>query len=130
MSGRAACLLAGLLAVAPALAESPLVYASNYEVVLEADGGTRQIRSRARVRDGHAIPVEFGRHKLDIKVSSADEQRIEIELLLFEESAGTWFRVNAEELSFLAQLEAPVEFNWAGAGMELDLALIVSVYRP
>lgn len=129
MNGRIACLLAGLTALAPALPQATLVYASNYDAVLRTDGETGRVRSRARVRDGHAIPVEFGRHKVDIAVSGRAAGRVEIELRLFEKSGGSWYPINSGKVSFLAQLETPVEFTWAGAGIELDLALVVSVFQ-
>lgn len=128
MKGKIVCMLAAL-AAAPVLAESGVIYASNYDVVLNADAESGQIRSRSRVRDGHTIPVEFARHKVDIRVSDRGGEKVEIELRLFAKSDGSWYPINTDTVSFPAQLEVPVEFTWEGAGIEVDLALVVSVFR-
>ncbi len=50
---------------------------------------------------------------------------------LFEKTNdGAWFSIPAKGLTFPAQLGMPVQFSWAGAGLELDLALGLSVAQP
>lgn len=118
-----------LLALAARGDDAP-VYASNYDVLLRADGNSWQVRSRARVYDGHAIPVELGPFRVDVAVAGREEGFATIELRLFEKSGGEWHRISAQDLSFPAQLGTPVEFAWNGAGLELDVAVVLSMLDP
>lgn len=109
--------------------EDDLVLFCNYDVLFTADDSVGKINSRARVRDGHAIPIEFQSHKIDIVVASAGDQGVELAITLFERSGEYWYQINPEPLSFSGTLGVPVRYQWSDGGLALDVAISVSGQR-
>jgi hypothetical protein len=48
---------------------------------------------------------------------------------IYEKSLGAWFEINTEDISFGGTYSIPVEYIWNGAGVQLNLALVVSPKR-
>ncbi len=120
-----AVLLAGSLATGAA-AETMTVFAANYDLKLSAGDSASQIRSSARVRAGHVIPLEMSQHRVDLAFSQESDETIRVQLQLYEKSRGSWYRIDTGTLQFAATPEVPVEYTWSGGGLEIDLALVVS----
>ena len=107
-------------------AEENQVFFCNYDVLLTTSDSVAQINSRARVRDGHTIPIEFQNHKVHIAVASPGDRRVEIAVLLFEKFEEHWYQVNPEPLTFSGTLGIPVQYQWSDGELSLDIALSVS----
>ena len=140
MSRRPVCrtfgrLLCSVIAVASlfvfraAQAEDDLIFFCNYDVLLTVDDSVGQINSRARVRDGHAIPIDFQDHKIDILINDAGEGRVELGITLFERSGEHWYQINPEPLKFSGELGIPVQYQWSDGSLALDVAISVSDQR-
>ena len=110
-------------------ADGELVFFCNYDVVLTAEDSVGQINSRARVRNGHAIPIEFQNHRIDILVASAGEGGATFAITLFEKSGEYWYPINPEPLTFGGNLGVPVRYQWSGGDLSLDVAISVSDQR-
>ena len=110
-------------------AEPETVLFCNYDVLLTVDDSVGQINSRARVRDGHAIPIEFQDHTIDILIASRGDGGVDFAIALFERSAEYWYQVNAEPLQFRGELGIPVRYQWSDGSMSLDVAISVSGQR-
>jgi len=85
-----------------------------------------QINSRARVRDGHVIPIEFQHHRVDIRIASSDDGGIDFSITLFERSNEYWYPINPEPLQFAGELGIPVQYQWSNGDLSLDAAISVS----
>ncbi len=121
--------IAFLFALQVGQADGELIFFCNYDVVLIADDSVGQINSRARVRDGHAVPIEFQRHRIDILVASAGEDGATFAITLFEKSGKYWYQINPEPLTFGGNLGVPVRYQWSGGDLSLDVAISVSDQR-
>ncbi len=121
------CAIAALqsLSVSPA-AERATVYAANYDLILTANEATFQATSKARVRSHSAIPVDFGRFRIDMQMATLSRDKVSITLIIHERADGEWLVIETENLAFEADLVSPVEFQWRSANLGIDLALIVS----
>jgi hypothetical protein len=140
MSGRPVCktfgrllcsviAIASLFAFAAGQAEDDFIFFCNYDVLLTVDDSVGQINSRARVRAGHVIPIEFQHHKIDIAVADAGEGRVELGITLFERSGEYWYQINPEPLKFSGVLGIPVQYQWSDGSLALDVAISVSDQR-
>ena len=107
-------------------ADSELIFFCNYDVLLSIDDTVGQINSRARVRDGHTVPINFHDHKIEIAVADGGEGRVEFAITLFERSGEHWYQINPEPLTFGGMLGVPVQYQWSDAGIVLDVAISVS----
>lgn len=107
-------------------AQSDVVLFCNYDVLLTVDDSVGQINSRARVRDGHVIPVEFQHHKIDIRITRVGEGGIDFAITLFERSEEYWYSINPEPLQFGGELGIPVQYQWSNGDLSLDAAISVS----
>jgi len=121
-----ALVLAGAMSSADSGVGGIRVFACNYDVVLTVEDSVAQARSRARVRDGHAIPIEFQKHMVDISVSSGEGGEVSLGLTLFEKSGEYWYQINPEPLTFGGSLGIPVQYQWSNGAMSLDIAIVVS----
>lgn len=110
-------------------ADDDLIFFCNYDVLLTVDDSVGQINSRARVRDGHAIPIDFQNHKIDILIANAGEGRVELGITLFERSGKQWYQINPEPLKFGGVLGIPVQYQWSDGSLALDVAISVSDQR-
>lgn len=123
-------LVAVMIALQPlaavARADTPAVFAANYDLILIADDRRFQATSKARVSSGSAIPVDFGRFRVDMKLSDAEADRVGVTLEIYERSNGAWYAIETDGLAFETELVSPIGFEWESAGFEIDLALIVS----
>lgn len=121
-----ALLLAAAIAQAGGGVGGIRVFSCNYDLVLTVDENVSQARSRARVRDGNAIPIAFQDHMVDISVTSGDNGEILLGLTLFEKSGEFWYQINPEPLTFSGSLGIPVQYQWSDGAMTLDIAIVVS----
>ncbi len=121
--------IASLFAVQVAQSDDDLIFFCNYDVLLTVDDSVGQINSRARVRDGHAIPIDFQDHKIDILIADAGEGRVELGITLFERSGEYWYQINPEPLNFGGMLGIPVQYQWSDGSLSLDIAISVSDQR-
>ena len=121
-----ALVLSGALAHADGGVGGIRVFSCNYDLVLTVEENVAQARSRARVRDGHAIPIEFQEHMVDISVSSGSDGKVSLGLTLFEKSGEFWYQINPEPLTFDGSLGIPVQYQWTDGAMSLDVAIVVS----
>ena len=121
--------IASLFSFQAGWAEDDLVFFCNYDVLFTADDSVGRINSRARVRDGHAIPIELQSHKIDIVVASAGDKGVELAITLYERSGEYWYLINPEPLSFNGTLGVPVQYQWSDGDLSLDVAISVSGQR-
>ena len=121
--------VASLVAFGAAQADDDLIFFCNYDVLLTVDDSVGQINSRARVRDGHTIPIDFQDHRIDILIADAGEGRVELGITLFERSGDRWYQINPEPLKFSGELGIPVQYQWSDGSMALDVAISVSDQR-
>ncbi len=129
MISQATILLCCTLAIPIAQAQSTLIFASNYDAVLIVDGNKSHVRSRVDVRNGGTLPIQFQNHEVRIQIFSVSEDGYRIELSLLEKSGAEWYPIDSEPVSFEGSYRIPFEYKWNGAGVQLDLALVVSVAR-
>ena len=122
-------ILFSLLGAAVCHAQSTLIFASNYDLALTVNGELSRARSRVEVRNESTFPIEFHRHKIHITVSAVSEDQYTINMSIYEKSLGAWFEINTEDISFGGTYSIPVEYIWNGAGVQLNLALVVSPKR-
>lgn len=115
-----------LLAFVSVQADDDLVFFCNYDVLLTVNDSVGQINSRARVRNGHTIPIDFQDHKIDIAVANAGDGHVELGVTLFERSGEYWYQINPEPLTFGGVLGIPVQYQWSDGDMSLDIAISVS----
>ncbi len=118
--------LASLFVFQGGHAESDSVFFCNYDVLLTVDDSIGQINSRARVRDGHTLPIEFQEHRIDILIADAGGGRVDLGITLFEKSGGSWYQINPEPLSFGGTFGIPVQYQWSNGDLSLDVAISVS----
>ena len=118
-----------VLATVPSYVSAAAVFRSNYDVVLTVEGNRYHAQSRAQVRDGHAIPVQFHDYRIEIAISSVSAEEYSVAVNVFENLRGSWYQVNDDGLSFGGGFGIPVEYRWSIAGVELDIAIVVSVLR-
>lgn len=118
-----------VLATIPSYVSAAAVFRSNYDVVLTVEGNRYHAQSRAQVRDGHAIPVQFHDYRIEIAISSVSDEKYSVAVNVFENLRGSWYQVNDDGLSFGGGFGIPVEYRWSNAGVELDIAIVVSVLR-
>lgn len=118
-----------ILATVPSYVSAAAVFRSNYDVVLTVEGNRYHAQSRAQVRDGHAIPVQFHDYRIEIAISSVSDEKYSVAVNVFENLRGSWYQVNDDGLSFGGGFGIPVEYRWSIAGVELDIAIVVSVLR-
>ena len=118
-----------VLATVPSYVSAAAVFRSNYDVVLTVEGNRYHAQSRAQVRDGHAIPVQFHDYRIEIAISSVSDEKYSVAVNVFENLRGSWYQVNDDGLSFGGGFGIPVEYRWSNAGVELDIAIVVSVLR-
>lgn len=122
-----AALLAALLCVCGVgHSESDAVFFCNYDVVLTVDDSIGQINSRARVRDGHVVPIEFQQYRIDIRIDAGGEDSVEFAITLFEKTGNHWYQINPEPLQFAGELGIPLQYQWSEGGLSLDVAISVS----
>ena len=107
--------------------KSDIVLGCNYDLELTIDGAAYHVTHRDRVRSGSAIAFDFGRRRADLKISSISAESYKVEFSIYEQSQDRWYQVNATDPSFEADFGVPTEFEWAGDGIELQVALMVSV---
>jgi hypothetical protein len=106
--------------------ESAAIFFCNYDVLLTVGDSVGSINSRARVRDGHVIPIEFQNHKIDILVAGGGDSGVEFAITLFEKADEHWYQVNPEPLRFAGELGIPLQYEWSSGGLSLDVAISVS----
>lgn len=117
--------IASLFAFTAGQAEDDLIFFCNYDVLLSVNDSVGQINSRARVRDGHVVPIEFQNHKINILIMGGDGG-VEFAITLFEKSEKYWYQINPEPLQFSGELGIPVQYQWSGGDLSLDVAISVS----
>ena len=118
-----------VLATVSSYVSAAAVFRSNYDVVLTVEGNRYHAQSRAQVRDGHAIPVQFHDYRIEMAISSVSDEKYSVAVNVFENLRGSWYQVNDDSLSFGGGFGIPVEYRWSSAGVELDIAIVVSVLR-
>ncbi len=116
-----------VLATVPSYVSAAAVFRSNYDVVLTVEGNRYHAQSRAQVRDGHAIPVQFHDYRIEMAISSVSDEEYSVVVNILENLRGSWYQLNDSSLSFEGGFGIPVEYRWCSAGVELDIAIIVSV---
>ncbi len=119
-------LLCSVLGAGVCHAQSTLIFASNYDLVLTVNGDFSRARSRVEVRNEHTFPIEFHNHKIHITVSAISEDRYSIRMSIYEKSLEAWFEINTDTITFSGTYSIPVEYKWSGVGVQLNLALVVS----
>ena len=116
----------GVLGAGVCHAQSTLIFASNYDLVLTVDGELSRSRSRVEVRNEHTFPIEFHKYKIHITVSATSEDQYSVNLSIYEKSLGAWCEINTDTILFSGTYSIPVEYQWSGVGVKLILALVVS----
>ena len=107
-------------------ADSDLIFFCNYDVLFSVEETVGQVNSRARVRDGHTVPIEFQDYRIEISVAGGPDDSVKFAISMFEKSGQSWYLINPEPLSFGGTLGVPVEYRWSDGGIALDVAISVS----
>ncbi len=81
------------------------------------------------MRDGHIIPIQFQRYKIEMKISSLDDDRFEVIITIFEKIDRSWVQLDADPQGFGGSLGTPVEYRWNHDDIRLNIAIIVSELR-
>ena len=110
-----------------ASAQSTLVLATNYDAVLVVGGNESRITSRSKVRNGSAIPIQFQKHRINIKLSEVAPGEFKAEVNVFECTPDGWYLINTDPLLFGGDYTTPVEYQWRLGEVYLNLAIVVSV---
>lgn len=118
--------ITSLSAFAAGEAEDDLLFFCNYDVLLTVDDSVGQINSRARVRDGHVVPIEFQDHKIEILIASGGETGVEFAITLYQKFEQQWYEVSPLPLRFGGELGIPVQYQWSDGYLSLDVAISVS----
>lgn len=109
--------------------QSELIYSSNYDLEFTVGEESYSVQSRARVRDGSAIPIELGKYRLDIGISESSPGHYIVNLKVLEKTNGSWFEMNLDAAHFSGEDGVPVEFEWSAADMGINLAFVASGAR-
>jgi hypothetical protein len=119
-----------VLVLAPTYSIAQTVFAVDYHVVLTIGDSQYVARSSVRVKDGHIIPVEFERHRVDLEVSSYKDDMFLILVTILERSNGTWAQMDdADPEGFGGRIGSFHGFDWNGDNMRLNMAITVSTVR-
>lgn len=116
------------------IAQSEVVFSTNYDLQLTIDGENRQATSRARVRDGSTIPVPFQNYRVDLQATGVTEDQFRIDLVLFERTDdsyhptanSTYSQINPSAIPIDGTFGIPVEFKSTLAEIGVNLAIVVS----
>jgi len=119
-------ILCSVLGVSFCYAQSTLIFASNYDLALTTNDAQSRAQSRVEVRNESTFPIEFQKHKIHITVSAISEDQYTITMNIYEKSLGSWFEINADDMSFGGTYSIPVEYQWSSADIHLNLAIVVS----
>lgn len=108
-------------------AQSTLVFTTNYDAVLVVGGNESRITSRSKVRNGSTIPIQFQKHRINIKLSEVAPGEFKAEVNVFERTPDGWYLINTDPLLFGGDYTTPVEYQWRLGEVYLNLAIVVSV---
>ena len=111
----------------PALAQSTLVLASNYDAILVVGESESRITSRSKVRNGNTIPIQFQKHRINITLSEPAPGEFRAEINIFERTPDGWYLINDDPLKFEGDYMTPVEYQWRLGEVHLNLAIVVSI---
>jgi len=113
-----------VLALAPTYSIAQTVFTVDYHVVLTIDHSQYVARNMVRVKDGHIIPVEFERHRVDLQVASFKEDMYSILITILERSNDTWVQMDdADPGGFGGRIGSFHGFDWNGDDMQLSMAI-------
>ena len=96
----------------------------NYDVLLTVDTAEYQLQSRARVRDGHTLPVDFNRYRVTLDVHAVGDE-FSIKLNIFERIDNAWYKFNSDQPGLQGPLGIPAQYVWESGDIKLDLAIVV-----
>lgn len=129
IAARIVLAIAVILCGAHAVAQSSLVFISNYDAKLSIGKEVGHIRSQAKVLNGSTFPISFQKHRIDITVTQIAESEYRADIAVLERSQSDWYPINTEILSIQGAYAAPLEFRWSAGDIALDLAIAVSEFH-
>lgn len=112
-----------LLISAPAYAQTDTILDTEYEALLTV--GELQYRSRNTIRalDGQVIPIELQKYKVEIKVSSLDEEEFKVDTTIFEKSNETWVEMDVDSGGFGGRMGFLNVYDWNGEDIRLSITI-------
>ncbi|MDH3747700.1 MAG: hypothetical protein OER97_05795 [Gammaproteobacteria bacterium] len=119
--------IACIFVTAVGVAESTLIFATNFDLKLTVGGETSEAQNRVKVRNGSTIPIEFQRHRVDVAIAEASADEFRANLRIYEKTEGEWYLLNAASLSFVGSYGSPTAYEWNIGEISLDLAIVVSI---
>lgn len=111
---------------AQSIAQAENILAANYDVLLNIGETEWQIQSQAQVRSGNAIPVDFGQHKVDLRITADSATNYSVVVSLSENTEDGWYLVTTTPPRFEGEFAIPVQFAWSSGDVALDIAIAVS----
>ena len=107
-----------------AVRQTATVFTSNYDVRLTVNGVLNHAQSRARVRAGHTIPVEFQRHKVNLTISPTGSGQYAVNAALFKKSASGWLPIVMDIPELRGDLGTPMSFTSEANDIKLNVVLV------
>lgn len=120
-------ILVGIFFAATSVAESILIFATNYDAKLTVSDSVNHAQSRVKVRNGSTVPVEFQRHRVDITIVEASATEYQASISIYEKTERKWYLINTKSLSFVGSYGAPAVYKWSVGEISLDVAIVVSI---
>lgn len=108
-------------------AQTERVFVSNYDLQIRVGDESGSVQSQARVRDGHAFPVELRNIKTEVQISGTSESAYVAVLSIYEKTQSGWYLVTVEKPRFEGRFGVPVQFSWASGDVSLEVAMAVGI---
>ena len=110
-----------------AAAQTDRIFVSNFDLELRVGEDSGSVRSQARVRSGHAFPVELGNMKIEFQITGISETSYIAELSVFEKTQSGWYLVTVDRPRIEGEFGIPIQFSTQSDEIGIDLAMSVAV---
>lgn len=116
-----------VLQLGVAAGQNERIFVSNFDLELRVGEDSGSVRSQARVRSGHAFPVELGNIKIEFQITGISETSYIAELSVFEKTQSGWYLVMVDRSRIEGEFGIPIEFSTKSDEIGIDLAMSVAV---
>ncbi len=108
-------------------APTTISFRCNYDIVLEIDGETYEVRHQDSVRNGSHIPLGLGRFSIELTLNQISEHSVQVTVMIFETMRNNGGRVLRASPDFNARFGHPTNVVWSEGMVRLDIAASVSI---